>query len=132
MTGKICIGFVFVWFAFGGVGHFVSTDVFLRIVPEWVPWPRATVLISGVCELLGAAGLLYPPMRHLAAWGLFVLTICVTPANVYMWQHASLFPNVPPLALLLRLPLQLVLLVVIYYCTRLDSDRTNRGVRSPS
>lgn len=90
----------------------------MRIVPPWFPWPRAAVLISGVLELLGAAGLLLRPTRRAAAWGLLALTVAVTPANVYMLEQANAFPGVPYWALLLRLPLQLVLLALIWKVAR--------------
>ena len=109
---------VFLWFALGGVAHFLFTDAQMRIVPPWIPWPRAAVLASGALELLGAAGLLLRPTRRAAAWGLFALTLAVTPANVYMLQQASAFPAVPYWALLLRLPLQVVLLALIWKVAR--------------
>lgn len=110
--------FVFLWFAIGGVAHFVATEAEMRIVPPWIPWPRETVWVSGVFELLGAAGLLWRPTRRAAGVGLFLLTLAVTPANVYMLQRADLFANVPHWALVARLPLQVVLLAVIAWSTR--------------
>jgi len=107
---------VFLWFLFGGVAHFSLTEVEMRIVPPLVPWPRAAVLISGVFELLGAVGILIPATRRAAGVGLFLLTIAVTPANVYMLQHAELF-NVPRWALIVRLPFQVVLLALILWST---------------
>lgn len=111
---------VFAWFLLGGLAHFAFTEAEMRIVPPWVPWPRAAVLVTGVLELAGAAGLLVRRTRPLAAWGLFALTIAVTPANVYMLQQADLFPQVPRLALVLRLPLQLVLLALIWRVARAE------------
>ena len=110
------LGFVFLWFLIGGVAHFVATDLEMRIVPPWVPWPRATVLVTGVLELVGAAGLVWRPTRRLAGWGLFGLTIAVTPANVYMLQQAEQFA-LPFWALVLRLPLQVALAALILWST---------------
>jgi uncharacterized membrane protein len=107
------LAFVFLWFLVGGIAHFAFTETEMRIVPPWLPWPRAVVLASGVFELVGAAGLLHPRTRRWAAWGLFALTVAVTPANIYMLQHAELFPNIPVWALVARLPLQVLLLVLI-------------------
>ena len=103
---------VFLWFLVGGIAHFIATDAEMRIVPPYVPWPRGVVLASGVFELLGAAGLLWRPTRRAGAVGLFLLTILVTPAHVYMLQRPELF-DVPYWALLLRLPLQAALLALI-------------------
>lgn len=115
---RVALAFLLAWFLLGGLAHFVYTEAEMRIVPAWVPWPRAVVLVTGVLELAGAVGLLWRRTRTAAAWGLFALTIAVTPANVYMLQHADLFPGVPYLALVLRLPLQLVLLGVIWRVAR--------------
>lgn len=74
----LLVAFVSAWFLLGGLGHFVFTDFFVGIVPPYVPWPLAAVWVSGVFELLGAAALLVPAWRRLAACGLFILTLCVT------------------------------------------------------
>lgn len=105
--------FVFLWFFLGGIAHFVFTEAEMRIVPPWFAWPRFAVLASGAFELLGAAGLLWRPTRRMAAWGLFALTLAVTPAHIYMLQQPELFPSVPYWALVLRLPLQAALLALI-------------------
>jgi uncharacterized membrane protein len=117
-TERVALGIVFAWFALGGIAHFAFTDAEMRIVPPWVPWPRATVLATGVLELAGAAGLCVSRLRSVSAWCLFLFTIAVTPANVYMLQHAELFPQVPHAALVLRLPLQAVLLALIWRVAR--------------
>ena len=107
------IGFIFLWFFVGGLAHFLLTGIEMRIVPPWVPSQRAVVLASGVAELAGAAGLLWRPTRRWAAWGLFALTVAVTPAHFYMLQVADRFPSIPYWALVARLPLQLALLALI-------------------
>lgn len=108
--------FVFVWFLVGGIAHFAATEMEMRIVPPYIPWPRPAVLVSGVFELLGAAGLLWRPTRRAAGIGLFLLTIAVTPAHVYMLQRPDLF-DVPYWALVLRMPVQVGLLALIAWST---------------
>lgn len=110
------IGCVFVWFLIGGVAHFVFTEIEMRIVPPYIPWPRAAVLVSGVFELLGACGLLWQRTRRAAGIGLFLLTLAVTPCHVYMLQRPELF-EVPYWALVLRLPVQAALLALIAWST---------------
>ena len=113
---SVGLGLVFLWFAIGGVAHFAATSTEMRIVPPYIPWPRAVVLVSGVFELLGAAGLLFRRSRRSAGIGLLALTIAVTPAHIYMLQRPDLFA-VPYWALILRLPLQAALLALIAWCT---------------
>ena len=45
-------------FIFGGVMHFVVPQSYMRIMPPWLPAPMALVLISGLCEIAGGAGVL--------------------------------------------------------------------------
>jgi uncharacterized membrane protein len=115
---RLALAFVFVWFFLGGLAHFIFTDIEMRIVPPWLPDHRWIVLISGVFELAGALGLLVKRTRGLAGLGLMLLTVAVTPANVYMWQNSELFPGIPYWVLALRLPGQLALLACIWWATR--------------
>ncbi len=53
----------------------------------------------------------------MAGWGLFELTLAVTPAHIYMLQQPELF-QVPIALLWLRLPVQVALLLLIEWSTR--------------
>ena len=124
---RVVLAFIFLWFSIGGICHFMFAPSFASIVPPSIPYSYAVVYVSGVLELLGAAGLIFRRTREMAGWGLVLLTIAVTPANIYMSQHPELFPAVPPLLLLLRLPLQIALIVCIAWSTRRSS-----AVQSPT
>ena len=115
---RLTLGFVFCWFFFGGIAHFVFTATEMGIVPPWLPLHRLIVLVSGGFELLGAAGILIPRLRPVAGLGLVLLTIAVTPANIFMWRHAALYPGIPYALLVLRLPFQAVLIGAIWWSTR--------------
>lgn len=113
------LGIVFVWFFVGGIGHFTSTDFFVAIVPPWVPFPVWTVYISGVFEIVLALLVLWPKVRPLAGWGLIALTVAVTPANIHMFMNPELFPQAPQSAYLIRLIVQIFLLLLIWWSTRI-------------
>ena len=123
---RVGLIFVFVWFFTGGIAHFAATELEMRIVPPYIPWPHAAVLVTGVFELLGAVGLLSHATRRAAGIGLFLLTIAVTPANVYMLQRADLF-SVPHWALALRLALQVGLLALIAWSTNAFAIRLSQS-----
>ncbi len=87
-------------FVMTGVAHFVNPlrrDM-IAIVPPALPAPGVLVTATGVLELAGAAGLLYPPTRAAAAVCLFLLMLAMFPANV----HAARMPN-PPKSMTSRL-----------------------------
>ena len=110
---------VFIWFFVGGIGHFVRTEFFLNIMPPYVPFHLVVVYISGLFEILGAIGLLFVVSRQMAGNGLILLTLCVTPANIHMWLNPHLFPDIPEYLLLLRLFIQVLLIGLIWWSTRI-------------
>jgi uncharacterized membrane protein len=102
-------------FVGAGLNHFLHTAFYVGIMPPWLPAHLALVWISGVAEVaLGAAVLVHAWSRW-AGWGLVALTLAVSPANVHMALHPELFPRFSPVALWLRLPLQLALLAWIFW-----------------
>ena len=112
---KAGLAFVSALFLASGTCHFLLTRFFVAIMPPWLPLHREAVYVSGVFELLGAFGLMRASTRRAAGTGLFVLTILVTPANVHMWLHPDLFPDIPESLLFWRLPAQAALLAVIWF-----------------
>jgi uncharacterized membrane protein len=111
-------------FAFVGVGilHFVRPGTFEQIVPPYLPWPLALVYISGFFEILGGCGVLIPPLRRIAGWGLIALLIAVFPANLHMALNDVPVDGklLPPLLVWLRLPFQLVFIAWVWWCARDD------------
>jgi len=115
------LAIVFLWFFLGGVGHFTMTEFFVSIMPPYVPFHLPIVYISGVFEIVLALLILWPGVRPLAGWGLFALTIAVTPANIHMWLHPELFPDASETALSIRLVVQVILLALIWWSTQVES-----------
>ena len=104
-------------FILGGIGHFLATDLYMKIMPPYLPFHRPLVLLSGLFEVALGLLLLWPATSRLAAWGLIALLVAVFPANVFMFQNPEKF-NLSPTLLLLRLPLQGVLILWAFAYTR--------------
>jgi uncharacterized membrane protein len=105
-----------------GILHFVATDWFVGIVPSALPAPAALVLVSGVFEILGGAGLQVPRARRAASIGLVLLYVAVFPANVNMILDAHASHGIAPWLLWARLPLQAVFIAWALYVGRDPSD----------
>lgn len=78
------------FYALAGIGHLVFTDAMVRITPDWVPMAREVVIVTGIAELIGAAGLLTRRWRVAAGWAFALYAVCVLPANV---KHAMIDLN---------------------------------------
>ena len=104
-------------FIAAGVNHFVRPDLYVSIMPPYLPWHRSLVYISGVAEVVLGGLLLVPQLQAFAAWGLIALLIAVFPANLHMALNHELFPAFHPSVLWTRLPLQGVLIAWAYWFT---------------
>jgi uncharacterized membrane protein len=101
-TAAVAVGLA-AMFVLTGIAHFappLRRDL-IAIVPPRLPAPGLLVTITGVLELLGAAGLLLPVTRVAAAVCLLVLMLAMFPANVY----AARMPD-PPKSMTTQLPLR--------------------------
>lgn len=106
-------------FIVAGALHFVVPQMYVKIMPPYIPAQLVLLYVSGVFEFFGGAGLLFrQPVRGFAAWGLVALLIAVMPANIYMATNHTTFSSIPAWALYLRLPLQLPLIWWAWLYTR--------------
>jgi len=103
-----------IFFIVAGVNHFLSPGMYQTIMPPFLPWPMALIYISGVAEILGGAGVLVPKARRIAGWGLIALLIAVFPANIYAVHAMSASSALVRALLIVRLPLQAVLIAWVY------------------
>ncbi|WP_328316063.1 DoxX family protein [Streptomyces sp. NBC_00388] len=94
-----------------GATHFLVPGWFDATVPPWLPGrARTYTQVSGVIELLLAAGVAVPATRRASARAAAGLFVAVFPANLQMaydWRHR---PAPLRAAALARLPLQLPLI----------------------
>lgn len=104
-------------FTAAGVLHFLKTGFFVNIMPDYIPYHKAMVLISGMAEILGGIGIMIPSVRSAAVYGLLLLLLAVFPANIDMAVKAYRNHGFSPYTwvLLLRLPLQFVLMYWVYW-----------------
>jgi len=110
-----------VFFILAGLNHFITPGVYLQMMPPYLPWPGGLIEISGVAEIAGGLGILYPPLRSAAAWGLILLLIAVFPANIQAAISGMSLGGKPisHSILLIRLPLQLLLIYWVFWsCLR--------------
>lgn len=121
------------FFAFTAAGHFVMTEEMAEMLPPTVPYRVGLIYLTGVFELMGAAGVWVPRLRRVAGLCLILLLIGVLPANVY-----SAFKRVEfgghgagPAYLIARVPFQLFVIWWTYYATiRRRPWAARRGARA--
>jgi uncharacterized membrane protein len=105
-----------VMLVFTASAHFTSTrHDLVRMVPDAVPYPMAVIHVTGVCEILGAIGLLVPQARRVAGGALIVFFIAVLPANIHAAQAGVTLRGEPPTPLAIRVPMQLLFIGLTWW-----------------
>lgn len=108
-----------VMFVFTATAHFNKMKHDLaRMIPAYFPRPLLVVHITGVLELLGAAGLMLPQFRRLAGICLIALLIGMFVANVNAAQKGVTLRGKLPTPLWLRTPMQILFVALLWWSTR--------------
>ena len=96
--------------------HFNSMRADLvAMVPPWVPGAEFMVTFTGICEVLGAIGLLIPRTRWLAGVMLMVMLVAMLPANIHAAQAGLTLSDEPVTPMAPRIVLQAVFILLIWW-----------------
>jgi len=112
---RYLIGTIFV---LAGLLHFLKPAFYVKIMPDYIPWHKTMVYVSGAAEIAGGIGMFVPEVRSEAAVGIILLLLAVFPANIDMSVKSvkkSGWFDLYSLLLILRLPLQFVLMYWVYW-----------------
>ena len=85
------------------------------MVPPFVPNPEFMVTFTGICEILGAIGLLVPRTRRLAAVALILLLLSVLPANIHAAQAGVTLRGAPATPIVPRVALQMLFIGLLWW-----------------
>ncbi len=101
-----------------GINHFRNPKMYLKIIPPYLPNPKLLNSLSGCAEIILAIGLCIPFFSNAAAWGIMMLLVVLFPANLFMATNRKAGMGLPKYILLLRLPLQIILIMWAYLYTQ--------------
>jgi len=74
-----------------GIEHFRSPQKFVDIVPNYLPFALFLVYLTGIMEVAGGLGIIYPETRIMAGRFMVLFLLAVYPANFYMWTNGIPF-----------------------------------------
>lgn len=79
LAGRIAMSVMLI---FTAIGHFAFTEGMTLMLPDFVPFKKEVVYLTGVIEIAAAIGLLIPKLQNLTAWLLSLFFILILPANI--------------------------------------------------
>ncbi|MEP2776612.1 MAG: DoxX family membrane protein [Luteolibacter sp.] len=119
-------------FVVAGANHFRAPELYLTMMPPWLPAHSLLNAISGAAEIAGGIGILIPRTRRAAAIGMILLLIAVFPANLHIAINGWPETDLPQWILIARLPFQLLFIAwVVFSCPGILPERPSKSRNSP-
>jgi uncharacterized membrane protein len=113
---------------FTAAAHFNSMRAdLIRMVPPEIPNPELMVTFTGVCEVLGAVGLLVPQTRRMAAVALVLFLVAVLPANIHAARAGVMLGGAAATPLLPQIVLQLLFIALVWWAGWRRQSQTLAG-----
>lgn len=97
-----------------GTLHFINPKMYQRIMPDYLPNHKLLVALSGVSEIILGIMLCFPPFKNFAIYCIIVMLSIFLLVHFYMLKNKKTAANIPKWILILRLPLQFVLMYWAY------------------
>lgn len=97
-----------------GINHFRKPRLYIKIIPPFFSNPKRINAIAGAVEILLGILLCIPATSAAAALGIMALLIAIFPANLFMYVNKNANLGLPKWMLMVRLPLQIVLILWAY------------------
>ena len=101
-------------YVFAGGMHFLKPNVYLRIIPRYLPYPKQLVFWSGVGEVAFGIGLCFSMTKDLSCYGIIAMLTVFLLVHAYMLSDPKAGAGIPKWILALRVPFQFVLMYWAY------------------
>jgi uncharacterized membrane protein len=97
-----------------GLNHFRSPKLYIKIIPPYLPNASLINKVSGILEIVFGIMLFFKSLAPIGAVGIIVLLIGFFATHFYMLQNEKASLRLPKWILILRIPLQFVLIYWAY------------------
>lgn len=111
------------FYVLAGVNHFLNPNLYMEIMPGFLPWHYLLVIISGILEIILGIIVLIPSLRRYGAWGIIFLLIVIFPANIQMAVNWYYDDNPYLWLTIIRLPIQILLITWAWVYTKKNFNK---------
>lgn len=101
-------------YVFAGLMHFIKPKIYLRVMPNYLPYPKFLVLLSGAIEILLGIALCSQETKNIAIYGIIAMLVVFLLVHFYMLKGEKESAGFPKWLLLLRIPMQFLLMYWAY------------------
>ncbi|MFC4721090.1 MauE/DoxX family redox-associated membrane protein [Geojedonia litorea] len=114
MTNSWHLYLMAVLYVLAGIMHFIRPKMYLRIMPRYLPNHKSLVILSGLSEIILGIGLCFEVSKTFAIYGIIAMLIVFLLVHFYMLSSKKAGAGIPKWILILRIPLQFVLMYWAY------------------
>lgn len=105
-----------IMYIIAGIMHFIKPKAYLRVMPRFLPAHKTLVFWSGIAEVLLGVALFFENLRNLAIIGIVLMLLVFFLVHFNMLRSEKEAAGVPKWILILRIPIQFVLIWwALYY-----------------
>ncbi len=97
-------------YVFAGLFHFIKPKLYTRIMPRYLPNHLLLVYLSGIAEIALGVALCFPETKNLAIYGIILMLLIFLLVHFYMLSSEKAGAGLPQWILILRIPLQFLLI----------------------
>lgn len=102
------------FYIIAGIMHFIKPKIYLRIMPHYLPKHKFLVYFSGVLEIVLGIAICISFLKNLALIAIIGLLFAFLTVHFYMLNNKKAASGLPKWLLVLRIPIQFVLMYWAY------------------
>ena len=101
-----------------GLMHFIRPQMYMRILPGYLPGHKFLVTFSGMAEILIGMAICFPATKNLAIYLVIAMLAFFLPVHFHMLFDKKASMGLPKWMLIWRIPLQFLLMFWAYWYLR--------------
>jgi len=101
-------------YVIAGIMHFIQPQIYMRILPGYLPGHRYLVIFSGLAEIILGIALCFSESHDLAIYGIISMLTFFLPVHFHMLFNKRASMGLPKWMLIWRIPLQFALMYWAY------------------
>ena len=101
-------------YVLAGLFHFIKPKVYLRIIPNYLPYHKLIVYLSGFIEIILGICVCIPDLKNISIVFIILMLLVFLLVHVYMITNKKASAGLPLWLLILRIPIQFILIYWAY------------------
>jgi len=105
-----------IMYIFAGAMHFITPRSYIKIMPDYFKHKAFLVYLSGIAEVVLGLALFFEALKAYAIYGIVFMLLIFLSVHINMLKGEKEGRGIPKIILILRLPLQFLLIWwAVYY-----------------